>query len=107
MTVAFALSGLIAAARKKLYAVGVCVLPGLAAFGGGALRDKLLDRRPFFWVEHANWLSALPVSLPLPFMPNLQPISVSDIHRKSRPSGPCRCGVEGEAKGLLCTQRAR
>jgi uncharacterized membrane protein YeiH len=58
-TVAFALSGLLAAARKRLDAVGVCVVSGLAAFGGGTLRDVLLDRRPFFWVEHAAWLWAL------------------------------------------------
>lgn len=58
-TVAFALSGLIAGARKKLDAVGVCVVACLAAFGGGTLRDVLLDRRPFFWVEHATWLWAL------------------------------------------------
>lgn len=55
-TVAFALSGLIAAARNRLDAVGVVVVAGLAAFGGGTLRDVLLDRRPFFWVEHAVWL---------------------------------------------------
>jgi len=58
-TVAFALSGLIEAARKRLDAVGVCVVAGLAAFGGGTLRDILLDRRPFFWVQHATWLWAL------------------------------------------------
>jgi uncharacterized membrane protein YeiH len=58
-TVAFALSGLIEAARRKLDAVGVCVVAGLAAFGGGTLRDVLLDRRPFFWVQHAVWLWAL------------------------------------------------
>ena len=58
-TLAFALSGLLAAARKRLDAVGVCVVAGLAAFGGGTLRDVLLDRRPFFWVEHATWLWAL------------------------------------------------
>jgi uncharacterized membrane protein YeiH len=58
-TLAFALSGLIAAARKRLDAVGVCVVAGLAAFGGGTLRDVLLDRRPFFWVEHASWLWAV------------------------------------------------
>jgi uncharacterized membrane protein YeiH len=56
---AFTLSGLLAAARKRLDAVGVCVVAGLAAFGGGTLRDVLLDRRPFFWVEHPNWLWAL------------------------------------------------
>ena len=56
---AFALSGLVVAARKRLDAVGVCVVAGLAAFGGGTLRDVLLDRRPFFWVEHATWLWVL------------------------------------------------
>lgn len=57
--IAFALSGLLEAARKRLDAVGVCVVAGLAAFGGGTLRDILLDRRPFFWVEYAGWLWAL------------------------------------------------
>jgi uncharacterized membrane protein YeiH len=57
--VAFALSGLIEGARKRLDAVGVCVVGGLAAFGGGTLRDVLLDRRPFFWVEHAAWVWGL------------------------------------------------
>ena len=58
-TIAFALSGLLEAARKRLDAVGVCVVAGLAAFGGGTLRDVLFDRRPFFWVEHAPWLWVL------------------------------------------------
>lgn len=58
-TVAFAASGLLAAARKRLDAVGVCIVAGLAAFGGGTLRDVLLDRRPFFWVQHSGWLWAL------------------------------------------------
>jgi uncharacterized membrane protein YeiH len=57
--IAFALSGLLEAMRKRLDVVGVCVVSGLAAFGGGTLRDVLLDRRPFFWVEHAHWLWAL------------------------------------------------
>ncbi|MDO9093236.1 MAG: trimeric intracellular cation channel family protein [Rubrivivax sp.] len=58
-TLAFALSGLLAAARKQLDAVGVVVVAGLAAFGGGTLRDVLLERRPFFWVQHALWLWVL------------------------------------------------
>jgi uncharacterized membrane protein YeiH len=58
-TIAFALSGLLEAARKRLDAVGICMVAGLAAFGGGTLRDVLLDRRPFFWVTHAGWLWAL------------------------------------------------
>jgi uncharacterized membrane protein YeiH len=58
-TLAFALSGLLEAARKRLDAVGVCLVAGLAAFGGGTLRDVLLDRRPFFWVAHSEWLWAV------------------------------------------------
>lgn len=53
---AFAISGLLEAARKQLDPVGVCVVVCLTAFGGGTLRDVLLDRRPFFWVEHSGWL---------------------------------------------------
>ena len=49
-TAAFALSGLMKAAGKKLDAVGICVVAFLAAFGGGTLRDLLLDQRPFFWL---------------------------------------------------------
>lgn len=55
-TLAFAVSGLVEAARRGMDAVGICVVTGLAAFGGGTLRDVLLERRPFFWVEQAHWL---------------------------------------------------
>lgn len=58
---AFALSGLFAAARKQLDAVGVFTVTFLAAFGGGTLRDLLLDQRPFFWVAHVHWLWGLMV----------------------------------------------
>lgn len=56
---AFALSGWLEAACKRLDAVGVCMVAGLAAFGGGALSYVLLDPRLFLWVEHALWLGAL------------------------------------------------
>jgi uncharacterized membrane protein YeiH len=55
-TISFALSGVIEGARKRLDAVGICVVAGLAAFGGGTVRDVLLDRRPLFWVEHSGWV---------------------------------------------------
>ena len=52
-TVAFALSGVRIAARSRLDAVGLVVVAFVAAFGGGTLRDLLLDVRPFFWVKNA------------------------------------------------------
>ena len=61
-TFAFALSGLIAGIRKQMDLVGLCVVSGVTAFGGGTLRDILLDRRPFFWVSHSLWLWVLIVT---------------------------------------------
>ena len=58
-TTAFAVSGVLGALRKQMDIVGVCVCAFLAAFGGGTLRDVLLDRRPFFWVEHQTVLLAV------------------------------------------------
>jgi uncharacterized membrane protein YeiH len=55
-TLAFTLSGVMAAARSRLDAVGVYAVAFLAAFGGGTLRDLLLDQRPFFWVGHVEYL---------------------------------------------------
>lgn len=66
--IAFALSGIIEAARKHFDLVGVVMVAAIAAFGGGTLRDVLLDRRPFFWAEQEFWLWALiAVGLVLPF----------------------------------------
>lgn len=66
--IAFALSGIIEAARKHFDLVGVVMVGAIAAFGGGTLRDVLLDRRPFFWVEQEFWLWALiAVGVALPF----------------------------------------
>jgi uncharacterized membrane protein YeiH len=42
-----------------LDAVGICVVAGLAAFGGGTIRDVLLQRRPLFWVAHVEWVWVL------------------------------------------------
>ena len=55
-TLAFALSGVIEAARKRLDVVGVAVVAFAAAFGGGTQRDLLLDYRPFFWVQQIEFL---------------------------------------------------
>ncbi len=71
---AYAISGLIEARRRQLDVVGAFVIAFLAAFGGGTLRDLLLERRPFYWVEHQNYvLAVFLLSLFSPFI--LTPIS--------------------------------
>jgi len=56
---AFAASGVLAGATKRLDVVGVAVIAFLTAFGGGTLRDVLLDRGPFFWVANESWVWAV------------------------------------------------
>jgi uncharacterized membrane protein YeiH len=58
-SIAFAVSGVLSALRKQMDIIGICVCGFLAAFGGGTLRDVLLDRRPFFWVDHDLTLIAV------------------------------------------------
>ncbi len=51
-TFAFALSGIIEARKKGMDIVGVYAVAMITAFGGGTLRDFILNRHPLFWVEH-------------------------------------------------------
>jgi uncharacterized membrane protein YeiH len=46
----FAVSGVLAAGRKGLDALGVAVIAVVTAVGGGTLRDLLLNRHPIFWI---------------------------------------------------------
>lgn len=55
-TIAFAMSGLIEAIRRRMDIVGVFSVAFVTAFGGGTVRDVLLDRRPLFWIEHQEYL---------------------------------------------------
>ena len=55
-TLAFAVSGLIEATRRRMDVIGVVSVAFASAFGGGTVRDVLLDRRPLFWVEHTGYL---------------------------------------------------
>lgn len=57
--IAFCISGFIRAQQRKFDPVGVFIVGFATAFGGGTLRDILLERRPFFWVEHDGYVIAL------------------------------------------------
>lgn len=52
----FAVSGALAAGRKRLDLLGVVVVAMVTAIGGGTTRDLLLDRHPVFWVEDPTYL---------------------------------------------------
>lgn len=50
-----AFSGMLAARQHQLDFVGTYVLAFVTAFGGGTLRDVLLDRQPLFWVSYPEY----------------------------------------------------
>ncbi len=52
----FAISGALAAGRKRLDLLGVVVLALVTAIGGGTIRDLLLDRHPIFWLVDPAYL---------------------------------------------------
>ena len=54
--VAFAISGIGRGIRSRMDPVGLATVGFVTAFGGGTLRDVLLDRRPFFWVERVEYV---------------------------------------------------
>lgn len=53
--IAFASSGFIEARRKEMDLIGVFTVAFITAFGGGTMRDILLDRRPLFWIQHQEY----------------------------------------------------
>jgi uncharacterized membrane protein YeiH len=50
-----AMFGVLLARRKQMDFVGVLSVALLTAFGGGTLRDVLLDRHPLFWIRHHHY----------------------------------------------------
>ena len=56
--VAFALSGVFEGIKRRIDPVGVFIVAFSTAFGGGMLRDILIDRRPFYWIDHEAYVVA-------------------------------------------------
>lgn len=54
--VGFAVAGLFAVRGRKVDPVGVFFAVFVTAFGGGIVRDLLLDFRPFYWTTHTHWI---------------------------------------------------
>lgn len=51
-----AMSATLAAGRRQLDWLGVCVVACVTALGGGSLRDILLGRHPLSWIAHPEYL---------------------------------------------------
>lgn len=78
--IASAFSGMLAARSKRMDLVGTYIVAFVTAFGGGTLRDLLLDHRPLFWVQFPQYaivvfaLSLVFVYAPW-FFPTTQPFA--------------------------------
>ena len=51
-----AMSAALAAGRRSMDWVGVCMLGSITALGGGSVRDMLLGHYPLSWVQHPHYL---------------------------------------------------
>ncbi len=56
--VVMTVSGMVTAARARMDLIGTFTLALVTAFGGGTLRDLLLERRPLFWVANEGYVFA-------------------------------------------------
>lgn len=90
-TLAFAVSGLVEAARRGMDAVGICVVTGLAAFGGGTLRTRHADGGQATRTGRARAASpALGLSID---------ITAVAARTQRTPAHRCRCGMRLRCKG--------
>lgn len=64
----FAVSGSLAAGRKRMDLFGVCVLGFATAVGGGTLRDLLLGVRPVFWITDPTYVYVVVVASIMTFI---------------------------------------
>ncbi len=53
--ISFALSGVILAKKKDFDIVGVYIIAWVTAFGGGTIRDVILDIQPVYWINHSEY----------------------------------------------------
>ncbi len=52
----FAISGALAAGRKRMDVFGIVVVAIVTAIGGGTIRDLLLGIRPVFWIDQPAYI---------------------------------------------------
>jgi len=54
---AHAMTAALAAGRRSMDWVGVCLLGCITALGGGTIRDVVLGHYPLVWVQHPSYLA--------------------------------------------------
>src|SRR3546814_14433827 len=64
--VAEAMTAALAAGRRDMDWMGVCIIACVTALGGGSLRDVLLGHYPLTWVAHPDYLAMTAGAAPLP-----------------------------------------
>jgi uncharacterized membrane protein YeiH len=78
-----AVAGMIVASHKRMDIVGAFALACVNAFGGGTVRDVLLDNRPFYWMRHWWFLVAI-LAICIPFVYNARMFRLaSEVSRRS------------------------
>ena len=55
-TIAFAISGALAAMNRKLDLFGIFIIGFVTAIGGGTIRDALIGRTPVMWMENTIYI---------------------------------------------------
>lgn len=61
-TAIFAITGALAAGRKRMDIFGVVVLGYVTALGGGTLRDVILGNHPVFWISDTVYLAVAAIA---------------------------------------------
>jgi uncharacterized membrane protein YeiH len=78
-----AIAGMMVASTKRMDIVGAYALACVNAFGGGTVRDLLLDNRPFYWMQNSYYLAVI-LAICIPFVYNERAFRLaSQVHRRS------------------------
>jgi uncharacterized membrane protein YeiH len=81
--IASAIAGMIIAADKRMDLIGAFALACVNAFGGGTVRDLLLDNRPFYWIANWGYLLAI-LAICIPFVYSVRMFRLaSAVHKRS------------------------
>jgi len=74
-----AMTGALAAGRRKMDMFGVIIIASVTAIGGGSVRDMILGHYPLGWVKHPEYIiivaaAAMVTTLVAPLMPHLRKV---------------------------------